>query len=107
MFFLFLLYFISFLEVYLFYDHFAFFGKRFSYKGQKLAPKTIKVHTSLNMKRPQAMKVRPRNSRKKIRRYSHGTKRSATIPASRKDSPLLHKGVVLMYSTMDGINFVY
>jgi len=42
------------------------------------------------------MKVRLRNSRKKIRRYSHCTKRSATIPTPRKDSPLLHKGVALI-----------
>jgi len=45
------------------------------------------------MERPQAMKVRLPKLAQKIRRYSHCTKRSATIPTSRKYSPLSHKGV--------------
>jgi len=40
-----------------------------SYRGQNYKPKTIKALTSSNMERPQAMKDRLRNSRRKIRRY--------------------------------------
>jgi len=35
------------------------------------------------------------NRAKKIRRYSHFTKRSAVTPTTQKDSPLSHKGVEL------------
>jgi len=60
------------------------------------------------MERQQAMKVRLRDSLKKIRRFSHSTKRSATIPTSRKDSPLLHKDVEIQTTRwLIGINVYF
>jgi len=58
----------------------------------------MKVHTRLNMERPQALKDRHRNTRKKIRRYSHFPKRSAVILTFQKDPPLSHKGVEVKLS---------
>jgi len=72
----------------MFHDYFAFFGKRFFLQRSKLQPKTIKAITSSNMQRPQAMEDWHRNSRKKIRRYSHFPKRSAVIAQRcRSDGP--------------------